>query len=186
MRFLRQTYYRRQYFRRFLRPINRLRMSPDHVGMTVAMGVLIGLCVPPGCQLAVIGLFWLVGRQIGWSFNFPIALLLTGISNPLTFAPIYSFYYVAACTVVECHTGSYGVEAVLRRFYEEPPWRVLADAWPIVATVFLGSLPFGIAGAVGGYHFGQYVGRRMQQRRQKRQERRDRARFGRPKRSISP
>lgn len=160
---------RRHYFRRFLRPINKLKLTPEVVGRTMFVGLLWGLSASVGFQLIFVALFWLIGRWADRPFNFPIALLLTGITNPLTITPIYSAYFFIGCSLLpSCQPAHFSVKFLLERLSEEGPWSLLADSWSFLTITFFASLPFAVAAGVAGYWFGRTLGERLHKRRQKR------------------
>ncbi|HET8728877.1 MAG TPA: DUF2062 domain-containing protein [Alphaproteobacteria bacterium] len=165
------SYLKRQYFRRFLRPINKMKLGPGQVGRTVVVGLFWGLTASVGLQVVGVGLCWLAMRGLDRPFNLPIALLLTGVTNPLTIAPIYSLYFVVGCAALpSCHPGAGSVETIIVRLKEEGLWDVLADSWQFFAITYAGSLPFAIAGSVAGFYFGRWVGGMLQHRRRRRAE----------------
>lgn len=162
---------KKQYFRRFLRPINKLGLDPGQVGRTMVMGLFWGLTASVGFQLIGVGLCWLVMRQIDRPFSLPIAILLTGVTNPLTIAPLYSLYFIVGCAAIpSCHPGVGSVETLAARVSEEGVWNVLAESWQFLAIAYAGGLPFAIAGATAGLYFGRWIGHVLQQRRQRRAE----------------
>jgi len=144
-------YLKRQYFRRFLRPINKLRLGSEDVGRTAFVGLFWGLTASVGFQLAGVGLCWLVMRWLHKPFNLPIAFLLTGVTNVVTIPPIYTLYYVVGCAALpSCEPGLGSVEGILSRLTEEGVWNVLAESWRFLAIAYLGGLPFAVAGSIAG------------------------------------
>ncbi len=178
---------RRQYFRRFLRPINRLRLSPAVVGRTAVVGLAFGLTASVGIQLIGVFLIWLVGRAVRRPINLALAVVLTGVTNPLTIAPIYTVYFLTGCAVIRCDTSVITIEPLLAAINAIDFRALFTGSWdmamasfgqlgsgswetiglPLAITV-LGSLPFALVGSVAGYYFGRYVGERLHVRRVRR------------------
>ncbi len=163
---------RRQYFRRFLRPINRMRLTPSVVGRTAFVGLIFGLTASVGIQLIGVALVWLVMRLVGRPINLAIAVVLTGVTNPLTIAPIYTIYFVTGCTVLSCDNSVTQLEPLIQAITELSLHDLFSSSWnllgkPLAVTV-LGSLPFALAGSLAGYRFGKYVGQRLHLRRVRR------------------
>lgn len=163
---------KRQYFRRVLRPISRLELSPTHVANTMCVGLGVGLIAPPGVQLAVVGVIWGVGRFVGLRFNLAVACVLTLITNPFTFVPIYTMYFGVGCWMTTCGAGNFQVESLLQTFQDEGTMAVLRQSGYFMLLILLGGLPFSVSGGIFGYYFGRTVGRRLQHRRETRVERR--------------
>ncbi|MCB9948986.1 MAG: DUF2062 domain-containing protein [Rhodospirillaceae bacterium] len=166
---------KRQYFRRVLRPISRMELSPRHVANTMCVGLGVGLIAPPGIQLAVVGVVWAVGRFIGLRFNIAVAAVLTLITNPFTFVPIYTMYFAIGCTLTACGAGDFQVESLLQTFQDEGMMALLEQSGYFMLVILAGGLPFAVSGGIFGYYFGRSVGRRLQRRREDRMERRQAA-----------
>lgn len=180
-------FFRRQYFRRFLRPINRMRLSPAVVGRTAVVGLAFGLTASVGIQMIGVFLIWLVGRAIRRPINLALAVLLTSVTNPLTIAPIYTAYFFTGCAVIQCDTSEISIEPLIAAINAIDFTALFTGSWdtamasfgqlgagswdtiglPLAITV-LGSLPFALVGSVAGYYFGRYVGERLHIRRVRR------------------
>lgn len=132
------------------------------------VGLGVGLAVPPGFQLVLLFGLWWVGRRAGRGFNLPIAALLTGITNPLTFVPIYTAYLAVGCGLTGCEIGQGPVRDIVERMAEAGFWTGLAGSWRLLGIIAVGGLPIAAAVAVSGYHFGWYVGDRLRRRRHRR------------------
>lgn len=168
---------RRHYFRRFLSPINKMRLTPETVGRTCLFGLMWGLSPTVGVQVAGLALTWLVvDKWMGHPFNFPIALVLTGVTNPLTVVPIYGLYFTVGCRAISCDISEYQVQGVVRTIAELDVTGLFAKSFDAIAIplaiTLLGSLPFVIAGSVAGWYFGRRIGDRLQHRRHHRERRR--------------
>ncbi|NNG05600.1 MAG: DUF2062 domain-containing protein [Inquilinus sp.] len=165
-------FFRRHYFRSFLKPINRLRLSPLAVGRTAFVGLLFGLTATVGVQVLGVFLVWLVARSIRRPINLAIAVLLTGVTNPLTIAPVYALYFVTGCRLVSCDTDRIRIEPLIQALTTLDARELWLSSWDAftmpLAITMLGSLPFALAGATAGYYFGRYVGQRLHTRRVRR------------------
>lgn len=182
---------RRHYFRRFLSPINRMRLTPETVGRTCLFGLMWGLSPTVGVQVAGLALTWLVvDKVLGHPFNLPIALVLTGVTNPLTVVPIYGLYFSAGCRAIGCDVSQYHVQGVVRAIAELDVTGLFAKSFEAIAVplgiTLLGSLPFVAAGSLAGWYFGRSIGRRLEHRRDTRVQRRTRTRRGLLRRHKAP
>lgn len=166
---VRVRFFRRQYFRRFLRPINRMRLSPSVVGRTAVVGLAFGLTASVGVQIAGVFLVWLVARTARRPINLLLAVVLTGVTNPFTIAPIYTLYFFTGCALTQCDTSVISIEpliAAITQWSLRDLWESSWDALVVpLAITMLGSLPFALAGSGAGYYFGRYVGQRLHIRR---------------------
>jgi uncharacterized protein (DUF2062 family) len=176
---------RRHYFRRFLSPINRMKLTPETVGRTCLFGLMWGLSPTVGVQVAGLALTWLVvDKGLDRPFNFPIALVLTGVTNPLTVVPIYGLYFAVGCRAVSCDISEYQVQGVVRTIAELDVAGLFARSFDAIAIplaiTLLGSLPFVAAGAFAGWYFGRKLGDRLQHRRHRRERKRGLLRRRRP------
>lgn len=173
-----KQYVRRQYFRRFLRPINRLELDPGVVSRTMVVGVGWGLSPLVGFQLIGLGLTWVVlARMLRRSFNLPIAALLTAITNPLTVPPIYTIYYATGCATIDCSGTGAQLSALITTIAEVrlsdlfSGDTLVAIAEPL-GIIVVGALPYMLVGCVAARYLGLYVGQSLAQRRADRNERR--------------
>ncbi|MGP1397375.1 MAG: DUF2062 domain-containing protein [Inquilinaceae bacterium] len=163
---------RRQYFRRFLRPINKHRMTPNVVGRTMMVGLAWGVSATVGLQLVGVAVTWvMLSRWLGKPFSLAIAALLTGITNPLTVPPLYTMYYLTGCMVADCPGGVFNFQRLVDSILEYGvSWRLIEGSWRFLAIAFAGSLPYAIAAAAAGFYGGRFIGRQMHRRRQRRSE----------------
>lgn len=162
-------FFKRQYFRRFLRPINRMRLSPKMVGRSAVVGLAFGLTASVGVQLIGVFLVWMAARAVHRPINLALAVLLTGVTNPFTVAPIYTAYFFTGCALVSCDTSVITIEPLIAAVTEWSLSELWENSWdalivPLGITM-LGSLPYAIAGSAAGYFFGRYVGERLHVRR---------------------
>ena len=164
-----------------------MRLSPSVVGRTAVVGLAFGLTASVGIQVIGVVLVWLVGRAIRRPINLALAVILTGVTNPFTIAPIYTLYFFTGCALVQCDTSVISIKPLLAAINAIDLTALFTGSWdsavasfgmlgagswqtiglPLTITV-LGSLPFALAGSVAGYYFGRYVGQRLHMRRVRR------------------
>ena len=113
------TRLKRFWLMRVVRPMYRLELSRSVGGNTCAIGIGCGLIAPPFFQLVALAIAWPPARLLRIRFNVPIAAVLTLISNPFTYLPIYSTYAVVGCRLTGCQAKEFGVEAMLALLKEE-------------------------------------------------------------------
>ncbi|MEQ9813134.1 MAG: DUF2062 domain-containing protein [Azospirillaceae bacterium] len=172
-----RTYLRRQYRRRFLRPVIRYRLNGPMLARTCFWGVAWGLTPSVGLQtLFVVITWWIVDRVMGFRFNWLIALVLTLITNPITMAPIYVFYLGVGCTMTNCTMPTAEVDRFVAALVDFNLLELASSAGLLVgepyALMWLGSLPFVIILSPIAYFFGRKLGDRMEHRRQEKAARR--------------
>lgn len=162
-----KTRLKREYFRRFLRPMNKLDLSPGLVGRTFGVGTAAGLSATVGLQSVIVLGLWAAFRpSMSLRFNLPIAWVLTGITNPLTLVPMYTFYYSVGVALLGKTDGAYDMSAYWLRLEEDGVFSVALDSWNFLLITLLGSLPFTVAGGVAAYYLGRWIGGKMANRRQ--------------------
>jgi len=170
-------YFGRMFRRRFLKPVVRSRLKSDVLARTCCWGMVWGLTPSVGLQAVAVMISWVIAdRWLKYRFNWPIAMVLTLVTNPFTLAPIYAFYFTVGCGIIQCDMRMGALNQAVRALEEFELLDFLSlSAGPLLhafAIAWLGSMPFVIAGAVGGYYFGRYVGAKIEDRRFKRMARR--------------
>ena len=170
-------YFGRLFRRRFLKPVVRSRLKADVLARTCSWGMIWGLSPSVGLQAVAVMVCWVIAdRWLKYRFNWPIAMVLTLITNPFTLAPIYAFYFTVGCGVIQCDARMGALNRAIRALQDFELLDFLTlSARPLLhafAITWLGSIPFIIVGAVGGYYFGRYVGSKIEERRFKRMARR--------------
>ena len=146
-----------------------MRLSPAVVGRTAVVGLAFGLTASVGIQLIGVFVVWLIARAARKPINLAVAVVLTGVTNPFTVAPIYTAYFFTGCTLVSCDTSTITIGPLITAITEWSLNDLWANSWdalivPLAITV-LGSLPYALAGSIAGYYFGRYVGERLHSRR---------------------
>ena len=164
-----------------------MRLSPAVVGRTAVVGLAFGLTASVGIQVIGVFLIWMVGRSIRRPINLAVAVVLTGVTNPLTIAPIYTAYFFTGCAVIQCDTSVITIGPLITAINAIDFMALFTGSWdsalasfqqlgsgswntiglPLAITM-LGSLPFALAGSIAGYYFGRYVGERLHIRRVRR------------------
>lgn len=153
--------------------MNRMRLTPEVIGRSMAVGLFWGGSATVGLQLIGIAICWGVARRIERPFNVAIAVILTNITNPFTMAPAYSLFTVTGCTIVPgCMGGTALVNDLVTRLQAEGAITILTESWYLLGLAFVGSLPYAIALAIGGYLLGRYIGRKLDARRNRRVQKR--------------
>ena len=163
---------RRFWLMRVVRPIHRMELSPRAAGNTCAIGIGCGLIAPPLMQFVALAVAWPPARLFGVRFNVAVAAVLTLVSNPFTYLPIYSTYAVVGCAVTGCQATEFGVEAMLTLLNEEGVLAMLQRSGALLRLLFIGGLPFAAAGAALAYMAGWQVAHRLAERRARARARR--------------
>ena len=163
---------RRFYLMRVVRPMHRLELSPSVAGNTCALGVGCGLIAPPLFQLVALAIAWVPARLLGVRFNAAIAAVLTLVSNPLTYLPIYSTYAVVGCRLTGCTSTEFGVEAMLSLLQQHGALAMLQRSGELLWLLLVGGVPFALAGAAAAYLVGRQVAAKLGERRAKAREKR--------------
>lgn len=161
---------RRRYLRNVLRPMSRMNMSPEAIRLTMVIGLVWGMSATVGVQVIGIALTWVILKPFGHSFNPPLALVVTTVSNPFTMTPLYTLFFLTGCAAwADCHRGDYSVRAILRKIDEVGFWQTMLESWQFFAIALYGSIPYAIAGGIAGYYIGGYIGRRLHARRRRKE-----------------
>jgi uncharacterized protein len=79
----------------FVQPLVLSKSPPRHDALSVSLGLIIGLIIPVGGQLAALALLRMIMR-----FNYVIAAAFTLVSNPLNMIPLYYGYYCLGSLVL--------------------------------------------------------------------------------------
>ncbi|MEO1225787.1 MAG: DUF2062 domain-containing protein [Pseudomonadota bacterium] len=184
-------YFGRMFRRRFLKPVVRSRLKSDVLARTCCWGMVWGLTPSVGLQAVAVMICWVIAdRWLKYRFNWPIAMVLTLVTNPFTLAPIYAFYFTVGCGIIQCDMRMGALNQAVRALEQFELMDFLSlSAGPLLhafAITWLGSMPFVIAGSIGGYYFGRYVGAKIEDRRFKRMARRREKAEKRSETSVRP
>lgn len=136
-----------------------------------------GLTPSVGLQAVAVMICWVIAdRWLKYRFNWPIAMILTLVTNPFTIAPIYAFYFAVGCGMIQCEVGGQALNQAIHALEDLQLMDfVTLSAGPLLhafAITWLGSMPFVIVGSIAAYYFGRYVGAKIEERRFKRMARR--------------
>ena len=104
---------------------------PKTTAFSMALGMFIGIFIPMGLQVWTLAILLFVMR-----FNIVMATLVTLISNPFTFLPVY----YAGITVGEKISGEIFPWQYFDKFIEEPKWDYIVNFGSEGAFIFLGGL----------------------------------------------
>lgn len=168
MRFL-----RKRLTRRVLRPLSRVKATADSAGLTGLFGLTFGALALVGFQILLIAAVWLFFvRVLNRPFHIAIALVLTGITNPLTITPVYTLYFVTGCSVTNCTVGERAIETLVDAVMFRADFAMLGDSLNLLGITLLGSIFFAIPLGVFGYFAGRQIGERLERRRAQRAARR--------------
>ena len=173
-------FFRRRLTRRVLRPLSRLRATADSAGLTGLIGLFFGALALVGLQLVIVAALWVVfSKFLNRPFHIAIALVLTGITNPLTVTPIYTLYFVTGCTVTACSVKERAVETLVDAVMFQADFGVMLDSLNLLGITLLGSVFYAVPIGVFGWFAGRQIGARLERRRAERARRA-------AKRSIKP
>ena len=142
--------------RYFLHRLERLQASPHQVALGCAAGVFVSITPLLGTQMLLAAVLAFTIRA-----NIPAALIGTFFGNPLSWPLIWGGTYFAGCYIL-------GIENVLTLSGLEYYLTQLADAlatlspevinsaiglvWPVLKPMLAGSVPLGLAMAIGIYY----------------------------------
>ncbi len=166
-------FFRKRLTRRVLRPLSRLRATADSAALTGCFGLTFGALALVGIQIVLIAAVWLFFvRVLNRPFHIAIALVLTGITNPLTVTPIYTLYFVTGCSVTNCTIGERAIETVVDAVMFRADFAMVGDSLNLLGITLLGSVFFAIPLGIFGYFAGRQIGERLERRRAQRAARR--------------
>lgn len=143
-----------------------MRATADSAALTGFFGLFLGALALVGVQIVLVIGFWIFfTRVLGRPFHLPIALVLTGFTNPLTVTPIYTLYFVTACSATACSVGERAVETVVDAVMFRADFQVLGDSLAIFGITLLGSVMYAIPLGIFGYVVGRQIGLQLEKRR---------------------
>ncbi len=155
-------------FRYYYLKVIRQTGTPEKIALGMAIGVFIGLFVPPTMQMVLA-----LAIAILLKANRLTALVGCWVSNPLTFGPLYLFYIAL---------GKYMTGLQVRRF--EIP-REGAEVWPFLVNTFkqggnlaivffVGAFITAVLGSIVSYYVTRFLVESFRRRRAARREKKQR------------
>jgi len=139
-------------FSKILRQGRRINLGDGVISRSMSMGMAVGFSPTVGLQLVICFIFAQLCNRF-WrpnTFNTVIALIGSLVVNPLTMVPTYTFYYFVGCEMITCESSI--------NFRDS---HHIADyIWTLsegTGAIFIGSIPFMIAGVPVGYFLGRLV-----------------------------
>lgn len=162
--------------RRVLRPLSRMRATADSAGLTGLFGLFFGALALVGVQIVlVIGVWFIFAKLLNRPFHVAIAMVLTGITNPLTVTPVYTLYFVTGCSVTACGLRERAVETLVNAVLSRGDISLVLDSLHLLGITLLGSLFYAIPLGLLGLVAGRQIGDRLQRRRAERAARKRRS-----------
>lgn len=175
---------------RLVIPVLRSQHPPEHTARGVAIGLMWAMTPLVGIQMMLVALTWVVAsRLFSWHFSLVLGLAWTWVTNAFTILPFYYVYYVTG-QVLLGHWGDLtGFDAFVSLWTdtftpEAGFWNALTaytvalvEGWGVPLAI--GSLPWVLASAIGGYAISLRVSRRRAAVRADRKARADRRRAAR-------
>lgn len=164
-------------------PLIRSSHPPEHTARGVMMGLIWAFVPLFGLQMGGVLLSWMIASRVSrWNFALIPAVAFTWVTNILTIVPTYYVYYVTGQAMLGHWSDIAGYDAFAALFASTAP----ADAgffeaiWAWIETlltywgvpIVLGSIPWTIAIAVGGYRLSLNFVRAYRRRRAERMARR--------------
>ncbi len=148
-------------YNKLVAPIIRSKASPEKKARGVAVGMAWAMTPLVGIQMGLVGLTWGIAKKLKWDFSLPLALAWTWTTNVFTLVPVYYVFYVCGQILRGNWHDITGYEAVSRLieavFISDAPFmqqmkdflRLFFQDWGV--SLFLGCIPFVIAGYYYGY-----------------------------------
>lgn len=164
-------------------PMIRSSHPPAHTARGVMMGLIWAFVPLFGLQMGGVLLSWTIGsRMIGWQFALIPAIAFTWVTNVLTIVPVYYVYYITGQLMLGHWSDIAGYDAFAALFASTAPanagffeaiwawFQTLLTYWGL--PIVLGSIPWTIGIAAGGYKLSLNFVRAYRRRRAERMARR--------------
>jgi hypothetical protein len=164
-------------------PMIRSSQPPEHTARGVMMGLIWAFVPLFGIQMGGVLLSWTIGsRMIGWQFALIPAVAFTWVTNILTIVPVYYAYYITGQLMLGHWSDIAGYDAFAALFASTAPadagffeaiwawFQTLLTYWGV--PIVLGSIPWTIGIAAGGYKLSLNFVRAYRRRRAERMARR--------------
>lgn len=150
---------------RLIVPLKRNPHPPEYSARGVLVGLFWGLTPTVGIQIAAVLVTWIVGRRLfGWNFSLILAVVWTGVTNPLTMLPLYYLFYMTGQVLLGRWGDLTGYQAFASLFTETSSSgmslvemarlsvSIILKDWGLALVV--GALPYAVIAAALGYAWG--------------------------------
>ena len=168
---------------RLVIPIKRDRNTPDFVARGVCIGMVVALTPTVGIQMPIVALLWITMRTISKQLDFSviIAMAWTWVTNVFTVAPVYYVFFVSRQLMLGQHLDVKGYSAFVAQLQgsQNIDAGFLESAWVYTESLlrtfgvpmFIGSIPWAIAGGWVSYRLSyRYSASHQERRRVKREK----------------
>lgn len=167
---------------RLVIPIKRDRNAPDFVARGVCIGMVVALTPTVGIQMPIVALLWITMRTISKQLDFSviIAMAWTWVTNVFTVAPVYYVFFVSGQLMLGKHLDVQGYSAFVAQLQGSQNFDAgfLESAWVYTESLlrtfgvpmFIGSIPWAIAGGWMSYRLSYRYSAAHQERRRVKQE----------------
>jgi len=150
-------------------PIFRSRHAAEYTARGVANGVFWGLTPCVGLQTILIVSTWFVLRNAARRDSSLVqAFIWVWVNNPITMIPLYYAFYVTGLWMTGDAGGAAGYTAFVDLWstHADAGWltRVTGIVTAIGVPLFVGCVPYALAGAALSYRWALSLGRRRRQR----------------------
>lgn len=165
---------------RLVIPIKRDKNPPDYVARGVAVGMVVALTPTVGIQMPMVALIWILLRGISKQFDFSVivAMAWTWVTNVFTMGPVYYIFFVSGQLMLGQHLDVQNYQDFVARLTQSVSADVsfLESLWVYTANLletfglpmFVGSVPWAIAGGWLSYRMAYRYSARHQETRRKR------------------
>lgn len=173
---------------RLVLPMLRTRHGPRYTARGVAVGMLVALTPTVGVQMPIVLALWLLVRSLypRWDFNPLVGAAWTWVTNVLTVPPVYYVFYLTGRAMLGHYQSDFGYARFVADLHAsltgdvgwfEALWVYTSELFRRFGLpMFVGSVPWALAGAWISYAWSL---RFMERRQRQREARRSRAQAGR-------
>ena len=153
---------------RLVIPVFRSAHGPEYTARGVANGVFWGLTPTVGFQTLEILGTWSLGRLLRRDSSLLQAMIWVWVNNPVTMIPMYYTFYLTGRRIVGQDGVATGYDAFVDLFTANAQlsWevRLISLFRAIGVPIFVGCVPFAVAGALISYWWAVGVVRRRKRR----------------------